>query len=41
MGSTYKNRGVQKLLDGMVDYLSEPSKKKNFALDRTKNEEKV
>jgi elongation factor G len=35
MGSAYKNRGVQPLLDGVVDYLPAPREKPNFALDRS------
>lgn len=41
MGSAFKNKGVQPLLDGVIDYLPEPIEKINFALDRTKNEEPV
>jgi elongation factor G len=41
MGSAFKNKGVQALLDGVIDYLPEPIEKQNFALDRTKNEEPV
>ena len=41
MGSAFKNRGVQPLLDGVVSYLPEPVEKPNFALDRSKGEEKV
>uniref|UniRef100_A0A7S4N444 Tr-type G domain-containing protein n=1 Tax=Odontella aurita TaxID=265563 RepID=A0A7S4N444_9STRA len=41
MGSAFKNKGVQPLLDGVLDYLPEPVEKPNFALDRTKGEEKV
>ena len=38
MGSAFKNKGVQPLLNGVIDYLPEPSEKKNFALD-LKNDE--
>ncbi len=41
MGSAFKNKGVQPLLNGVIDYLPEPSEKKNFALDTTKDEEPV
>ena len=41
MGSAFKNKGVQKLLDGVIDYLPEPSEKQNFALNRDKDEEPV
>lgn len=40
-GSAYKNRGVQKLLDGVVDYLPAPNQVKSEALNIDKNEEKV
>jgi elongation factor G len=32
MGSAYKNKGVQKLLDGVLDFLPAPPDVKNFAL---------
>ena len=41
MGSAFKNKGVQKLLDGVLDYLPEPIEKQNYALDRSKDEEPV
>jgi len=41
MGSAFKNKGVQPLLDGVVDYLPAPIEKPNFALDRKNNEEPV
>jgi len=41
MGSAFKNRGVQPLLDGVVSYLPSPSEVDNFALDQSQNEEKV
>ena len=41
MGSAFKNKGVQKLLDGVCFYLPNPHEKTNYALDQKKNEEKV
>jgi elongation factor G len=41
MGSAYKNRGVQMLLDGVTDYLPNPTEVKNEGLDLDKDEEKV
>ncbi len=41
MGSAYKNKGVQKLLDGVTDYLACPKDVTNEALDLANNEEKI
>jgi elongation factor G len=41
MGSAFKNKGVQPLLDGVRAYLPSPPEVKNEALDQNKNEEKV
>jgi elongation factor G len=41
MGSAFKNKGVQPLLDGVSAYLPEPIEKPNYALDRSNNEEPV
>ena len=41
MGSAFKNKGVQPLLDGVFDYLPSPTESTNYALDLDKDEEKV
>lgn len=41
MGSAFKNRGVQLLLDGVTDYLPCPLDVENTALDLTADEERV
>ena len=41
IGSAYKNKGVQLLLDGVLAYLPNPAEVQNIALDQNKNEEKV
>ena len=41
IGSAYKNKGVQLLLDGVNMYLPNPTEVTNIALDQDKKEEKV
>ena len=41
VGSAYKNKGVQVLLDGVERYLPDPTEVKNIALDLDKKEEEV
>ncbi len=41
LGSAYKNKGIQTLLDGVTRYLPDPTEVKNYALDLDKNEEQV
>uniref|UniRef100_A0A453S9N3 Elongation factor G, mitochondrial n=1 Tax=Aegilops tauschii subsp. strangulata TaxID=200361 RepID=A0A453S9N3_AEGTS len=41
MGSAFKNKGVQPLLNGVLDYLPCPLEVENIALDQNKSEEKV
>ncbi len=41
VGSAYKNKGVQILLDGVTRYLPDPTEVKNIALDLDKNEQEV
>lgn len=41
MGSAYKNTGIQTALDGVLDYLPNPTEVKNYALDLSNNEERV
>ncbi len=38
MGSAYKNKGVQILLDGVLSYLPSPTEKENIALDQNNAE---
>jgi len=41
LGSAYKNKGVQLLLDGVNNYLPCPDEKTNYALDLSKDEVEV
>ena len=41
LGSAYKFKGIQLLLDGVMRYLPNPTEVKNYALDLDKNEEKI
>ncbi len=41
LGSAYKNKGIQCLLDGVTRYLPDPTEVKNVALNLDKNEEPV
>jgi len=41
VGSAYKNKGVQLLLDGVASYLPDPTEVRNFALDLDASEKEV
>jgi elongation factor G len=40
VGSAYKNKGIQLLLDAVTNYLPDPTEVKNYALDLNDHEEK-
>ncbi|MDR2807921.1 MAG: elongation factor G [Spirochaetaceae bacterium] len=41
LGSAYKNKGIQTLLDGITSYLPDPGDVKNYAFDLDNNEAQV